>query len=282
MRSIPSNILDGASEASADQGLVTDSTNQNPWFSTTVARLKRMRRNVLGAANLIQGRFNSWRGGFRHRVLFLTLTYRPDVDPDPRHMARTWDLYRKWCKRIGIDPLYVWVAELHRSGRVHYHAILWVPHGVRVPFFDTYRVVGAAPAGGVGPRLMTAWWPNGWANMKPSHNPAGYLAKYASKTGRTVADHDVSFPRGLRIYGCGGLDEAQRQIKQFINRPAWLAAGTRPEDRLKRVQGGGWIDRDTLDFWPSPWKLGRIAKVGGRSFVTLIPALPEDCELCFS
>lgn len=286
-RALPSNlaaVCDGASEASADQGLVTDSTTQNaPYFSTLLARLKRMRRNVLASGNLIHGRFQNWRGGFRHRVLFGTLTYRPGVEPSPTDMARLWDLYRKWCKRVGIDPVYLWVAELHKSGRVHYHFILWVPFGTRVPYFDQYRTVPTdrPPYLGIGPIRHVAWWPHGFANMKPSHSPVGYLAKYASKAVKQVGDDMHTYPRGLRIYGVGGLDAEQKQTRRYINWPAWLAGNRGPESNMKRISGG-WIDRDTLDFWPSPWKLGSVATVGGRTFVSLVPALPEGCSLCFS
>lgn len=240
-----------------------------------------MRRNVLASSNMMNAEVERNKA-YRHKAMFLTFTYRKNVEPAPDHMTRLWTNYRNWCKRIGIDSKYVWVAELHKSGRLHYHAIVWLPLHIKLPYFDLYRLVGAPAYHGIGPRRMVAWWPHGMTNTKRARSPVGYLAKYASKAVRSIGDEEHSFPRGLKVYGVGGLDKDQKQIRRFINLPAWLAERVGPHEPVKRITGGGWVEKLTHVFWPSPWKLGRVAVVGGRSFVELVPALPEGTELCFS
>lgn len=240
-----------------------------------------MKRNVIATANMVNAQVTRIKA-YRTRAMFLTFTYRSTVQPQPSHMSDVWTNYRNWCARRDVECRYVWVAELHKSGKVHYHAIIWVPLNLRLPYFDKWSVIGKPPYHGIGPRRMTAWWPHGFTNMKQARSPVGYLAKYASKAVHRAGEDDHTYPAGLKIYGVGGLDKDQRQIRRYINLPAWLAERVGPHEPVKRIQGGGWIEKLSHVFWPSPWKLGRVATVGGRTFINLVPALPEGTELCFS
>ena len=67
--------------------------------------------------------------GRRLRRAFLTLTYRPDVMWSPRHVGDLFMNVRKYLARRGVPLRYLWVAEQHVSGRVHYHAMIWLPCG---------------------------------------------------------------------------------------------------------------------------------------------------------
>lgn len=64
---------------------------------------------------------------------FLTFTYRPGVEWQPRHLTECLKRMRHWVERRGVRFRYLWVAEQHKSGRVHYHAIVWLPRGLTTP-----------------------------------------------------------------------------------------------------------------------------------------------------
>ena len=58
---------------------------------------------------------------------------------------------------------YVWVLELTKRGRPHYHVLFWLPKGVSMPKAD-----------------KQGWWKHGMTRSG-GHSPVGYLCKYTSK-----------------------------------------------------------------------------------------------------
>ena len=112
--------------------------------------------------------------------------------------------------------------------------MLWVPKGM---FF--------------GKPDQKGWWPHGSTQIEKARNCVGYLAKYASKFTSAVAS---AFPRGFRTHGVGGLNpESKRELRW------WKASKEAREffgiDADIRKVKGGWFDKTTGEFWPSPWQV---------------------------
>lgn len=173
----------------------------------------------------------SEKGKRTDRSWMVTTTYAGEADAwRPDHWKTAIHRIRQWCNRQGFACRYVWVAELQearaaRFGRpavIHYHAVFWLPQGVRMPKWDT-----------------RGWWPHGRCNRKPVRKSAvGYLMKYLSK-GTDVASG--SFPRGARVYGCGGLDHSLRRARRWLRLPAFVQGNSSILDDWQRRVGGGWI-----------------------------------------
>jgi hypothetical protein len=212
------------------------------------SRLRRMRRAILSASKLMQDQHTMQR--LRFRAAMVTLTYREDAEWAPRHIADYTKAVREWARRQGYRLRYVWVLELTKRGRPHYHCLFWLPRGVSMPKAD-----------------KRGWWPHGHTRTEWARNPVGYLAKYASKG---CDSHQL--PSGARVYGVGGLDEPARMARRWWMAPGWvrrawswrdnvaprLATYTeRNGQRVIAEPGGGWVSRETGELIPSPWRLGR-------------------------
>jgi hypothetical protein len=141
----------------------------------------------------------------------VTPTYAGAHDWRPHHIAEAVQRFRNWCRKSDVPCRYTWVAEiqpkrLERTGLavVHYHLVAWLPVGVVMPFWD--RPIGR----------RKAFWPHGMTNTEPCRTGVGYLMKYLSKLG-----DQTRFPKGLRLYGIGGLDRDGRAIRSWLNLPQW-------------------------------------------------------------
>ena len=205
------------------------------------ARHKRLTRSILVAAKLFEHSFR----GFRMRPAMLTLTYR-DVDGfEPRHVSELLKRIRQWLQRRGKGFYYVWVAELQQRGALHYHIVIWLPKGLTLPKPD-----------------KQGWWPHGSTRIEWARHPVGYLIKYASKF-----DIKGGLPKGCRLHGAGGFDEASKQIRRWFNLPTWLKALAGVSSRFMRVKGVGLVAADSGVCVQSPW---RVSFHGGRTFATKI------------
>jgi hypothetical protein len=238
---------DGRAAASA-LGLVHYKTSDTPVKLGRVtieidplqARAQRLRKSVITGARLHDQ--EAQKGSFRGAWYFLTLTYRNGGDSGPRdisellkrmrgHFNRARDRRARWNREVFR---YVWVGELTKRLRVHYHVMIWIPTGM---FFGRVDHRG--------------WWPHGWSNIEKARNCVGYLAKYASKFTSVIAG---AFPKGFRTSGVGGLNvESKRELR-------WWKAPKEAREVLGgdadiRKTKGGWFDRLTGVFWPSPWKV---------------------------
>lgn len=203
-------------------GLVPSKTNQNLIsFSPSVVaerRVKRLKKSVWASGHL-HGIADD---GFRPPVVwFVTLTYKGVNDWASQHISKAVQSFRDWCKVRGFPCRYTWVAELQGRGAVHYHLLAWLPHGVRMPMWDRRTVT---PTG----RRMACWWPHGMTNRQVAKAGVGYLMKYLSKLGELTR-----FPKGLRLYGIGGLNKQGRAVRSWFNLPEWV----------KREHGVGEVKR---------------------------------------
>ncbi|SFQ45729.1 hypothetical protein SAMN05216567_116146 [Variovorax sp. OK605] len=224
-------------EARAARGLVSVSTSGFACLPTAMrwaeecitidrhqARVTRLRKGVgVGAKALL----NLAEGPGENNVM-VTLTYRGDNnDWKPRHVSDYIRNVRAWFKdRCPGERLrYVWVAELQQRAVIHYHAVFFLPAGVRMPQAD-----------------RRGWWPHGMTNTLKATAPVAYLMKYASK----VESKNIGgFPRGSRIYGIGGLDAPGAAFKRWVLWPAYVQGNASVQDRFRPAEGGGYINAET-------------------------------------
>jgi len=262
----------GSSEgdcASSGSGLVLSQTTQTPpprdlrspafavsRASAAVRRFRRKARAVLTASRLLQSHLQ--KSGFRYRAAFVTLTYRPGVEPAACHIAQYLDAARHWLRRRGHVLRYVWVAEIGAFGRFHYHIVIWLPRGLSLPMPD-----------------KSGWWPHGSSRIEWGRRPVAYLAAYESKIPtdecRCLA-YSESLPKGARLSGFGGLPPAARLIRGWWMLPAYIREVFGAHYRLVRVLGGGWLSRLTGQWWPSPYAVSLTG--GGAVFVSQIGPFP--------
>lgn len=202
-------------------------------------RLAMLRRGVGLAARLLDVADH---GSRPPRAWMLTLTYRgTNADWRPTHVTACFAAFRAWCGRRGVACRYVWVAELQQRGTIHYHAVIYLPRGVRLPVFDS-----------------CGWWPHGWTNRKVVRRSAvGYLMSYLKKGSGDVFVN--GFPKGARVHGAAGLGSARR-IRAWAAFPAFIRGRASVDCRWRRAVGGGWIDPGG-QHWAS--EFARI-QVGGR------------------
>ena len=193
-------------------GLVPSKTSRQTFYvhfdpaSCALRRVKRLKRAV-------------WASGHLHKLAdkghrppvcwFVTLTYVGVNDWRSDHMSKAIRLFRSWCKSKGVQCRYTWVAELQRRGAVHYHLLAWLPHGVSMPKWDL-------PTRMTHGRVRAPFWPHGMTNTQKALSGVGYLMKYLSKLGELSV-----FPKGLRLYGIGGLDADGKAVRSWLNLPEW-------------------------------------------------------------
>lgn len=186
-----------------------------------------MKSGVITAARLIEQ--NAQRGGFRGRVVFVTLTYRPDAQWAGSHVRDYLQRVRSWIERRGDTARYVWTIETTAAGVPHYHALVWLRRGLTLPFAD-----------------KRGWWPHGMSNQVWARNAVGYIAKYASKghAGKRV-------PKGARLFGFGGLRGAARRIWSWWRLPNRIRDEVGLDaDVIRAKKGGGFVSKATGQRWP--------------------------------
>lgn len=230
----------GLVHSSTSDTQVTPGTRVSLEIDPLQSRAKRLRKNVITGARLHDQEAKA--GSFRGAWYFLTLTYRDGRDCGPRDISELLKRMRGKFNRLKSSRArwfrevfrYVWVGELMQSGVPHYHVMLWIPRGM---FFEKPDQQG--------------WWKHGWSNIEKARNCVGYLAKYASKFTSITAG---LFPKGFRTSGVGGLDdESKRELR-------WWKASKEVQEKfgatadIRKVKGG-WLDKLTGEFWPSPWRV---------------------------
>jgi len=210
-------------------------------------RLAKLRCAVGFAA---RGHAVSEKGRRSDQAWMVTLTYRPGVDWSPKDVAAALLAYRNWCRSKGIACRYVWIAEIQDGKRradgigrdvIHYHAVVWLPVGVRCPHFD-----------------RRGWWPHGMSRTDPpvqSKNPVGYLLHYLKKDKELAA-----MPKGARAYGVGGLDHALRRARRWLGLPAFVQGNSSIADDWRRADGGGWLSPSGAHY-PSEFERVRVGGV---------------------
>lgn len=218
----------------------------------SLRRLARLRRNILTAANL-HGMADH--GQRPSRPWFVTLTYAHIDGWRSDHVSRAVQAFRRWCHGHGVPCRYEWVAELQARGAVHYHLIAWLPARLAMPKWDKQR-----------DKTGAVWWPHGMSNRQRCKSGAGYLAKYISKMGEFHR-----FPKGMRLYGVGGLFSDGRNIRSWWNLPEW-ARRLHGVGELVRKASRGLVVRSTEQMVASPYSVRRVQ---GGLIVRLVGAVAE-------
>lgn len=162
------------------------------------------------------------------RAVALTLTYRDSTAFSPKHISSFLDRLRRTLKRAGNSLPYAWVLEC--AGQLHYHLILWLPRNYSLP-----------------PAKLSTWWPWGSTWVETCRS-IGAWAKYMTKFNGAA-----KLPKGARLYGYGGLDEAGKTAVSRAALPRWLLALLPAHGRARRHPGGGWVDMMTGGVHHSPY-----------------------------
>ena len=189
-------------------------------------RLSRMRRRVKAWAD-------AWGKVYdpnRHRMVMVTLTYKDKDGWRPNHIRDFMRSFRRAIK--GKLLAYAWVAELQKRGAVHYHVLLVVARGTKVPLPDKY-------------------WRHGMTRIETAKTP-WYIVKYTSK-----GDGDGDYPSGLRVFAVWISVHAVPELIRYNFRlsvlPGWLREIVQSvgEGFPVRRPGGGWLYQGRV--FRSPW-----------------------------
>lgn len=206
------------------------------------SRLKRLRCTVLTAARLHVQQKTRW------KVAMLTLTYdMKRCKWEPGQISAVVRHIRQWLARKGHEMRFVWVMEFQKNGNPHYHLLVWLPLGLRVPMPD-----------------KRGWWPYGFTRFEWARNAVGYIAKYASK-----GDSLHQPEKGARMHGNGGLTEGALIEQRWWKLPSWLRDRVEPSDGVRRAPprtGGGFVHPDTGEVYRSPWE---VSFFRGHVFIRL-------------
>ena len=202
-------------------------------------RLKRLQKSVRESAEVIQETLQNAR--VKYKAHMVTLTYRDDVDWSPRQVSNYLKCVREWARRKAIFLHYVWVLELTKRGRPHYHVLFWLPRGISMPKAD-----------------KQGWWRHGMTNTVPARSPVGYLCKYTSKG----IDFDSwgKLPRGGRLYGHGGYTPKMRITRAWRVAPAWVRELIDEMDGVRRV-GCYWVNRVSGMGIRSPFAFDHVNRI---------------------
>lgn len=213
-----------------------------------MAKAQRLKKSTITAARLHDEEARAT--GFRGAWYMLTTTYRDGCNAGPRHISDLLGAMRRYFNRtrarskrlVGQVFRYLWVGELTQRGIPHYHILVWIPRGM---FFGKVDQKG--------------WWPHGSTQIQKARNAVGYMAKYASKFTSVIAG---AFPKGFRTHGCGGLNTESKRELRWWKAPVTAREVLGPDADIRKALGG-WFDKLTGEYWPSPW---RVTILGGRVF----------------
>jgi hypothetical protein len=137
------------------------------------ARLEKMRKRISAWAEVVQ----IWRKDNPSTLIMVTLTYRRVDGYDAGHIRTYINRVRGMLKDRLIA--WAWVAELQKRGAVHYHLMMVVKKGTRIPMPDKH-----------------GHWEHGMSEVQRARTPY-YLLKYVGK------EHQKDFaryPKGCRTY----------------------------------------------------------------------------------
>jgi len=189
-------------------------------------RIRRLRTCVPMFGDVVQATMPG------HDCIMVTLTYASDWTFEVGQLSKALEAMKAYASRRGVTLRGVWVLEATKRGRPHYHVLLWVPRGFRLP-----------------PPDKRGWWPWGMTRIEKSHAPVGYLSKYASK------GSDATFPPGARLFGVFGLQPHFRKVITWARRPRWLRRISDPGQPIVRVPFVGWVDASSGEVWQTPYRV---------------------------
>jgi len=183
-----------------------------------IRRMRRLKGRLYGWLRLVSALLNNYYS------VCVTLTYAPDQRWCGRDVSVFIKRVRDYYRYRGWRLVYFWVAELQERGAVHYHVVLFVPKGHMLPKPD-----------------IQGWWRKGFTHIFAVNHFAAYLCKYLQKG----MEGKLRFPRGIRLFGYGGLDSFERSIY----RCTWLSHRLREKFGILLVtkKRGSMVEALTLD-----------------------------------
>lgn len=233
-----------AEASAASLGLVPSTTSDTRRVSIELdpnrIRAQRLKKSVITSARLHDE--EAKKGSFRGKWYMLTTTYADGSDCSPRDVSELLKRMRGYFNRVvrlkyrSFRPVfrYLWVGELQKRLVPHYHILIWIPRGI---FFGKVDHRG--------------WWPHGCTEIAPARNAVGYMAKYASKFCPATAG---AFPKGFRTHGVGGLNPESKRELRWWKSPLDARNALGPLADIRKALGG-YVDKLTGEFWPSPWRV---------------------------
>jgi len=238
------------------------SNGQSVVLDLAAGRVFRLRKSVMTAARLINDRTSIPANnphGWRYRPFMITLTYRDGVEWRSEHISKFLDAMQAWAVRqTGSRFPYLWVMELTKKGRPHFHVLIWAPARLTIPKPD-----------------KRGWWKHGsrsaGSRVERVRNSVGYVAKYASK----FASKDAEFPPNARIHGVGGITAWERRVVAWWKMPKDLRDDKGEGVNLwHRCPGGGWYNRSTHERILSQWKIDFFSP--GGKYVRIVQCAPDE------
>jgi hypothetical protein len=171
-------------------------TMQTFVVDTVKARYDRMRRRICAWADVVNG------SGMGGEMVMVGLTYRPGKCYSPNDI-RSFMLAMR--KKLG-DKLwaYAWVSELQERGALHYHVLLYVAPGTRVPYPDKSRM-----------------WLLGSSKVDRNVKSVYYIVSYTKKGGQK--DYSL-FPEGARSHAVWIHDSILNKKVRYLNLKGWERA----------------------------------------------------------
>lgn len=188
------------------------------------ARLSRMNKRVFAWADTMKPVKDKNSGC---QMLMIGLTYKPGVEWKANDIR---DFIARLKRKVGQKNIIgmARVGELQQRGAVHYHIIIVVKKGVRIPKPDKSRL-----------------WLHGSSRVEVARSPF-YIVSYTKKK----YQKEGIFPKGLRMYEVWINPEYITMLEKWYFRlstlPAWLKAQIiKDVDNLgakwDRLVGGGWL-----------------------------------------
>ena len=148
------------------------------------------------------------------RMVMIGLTYRKVEDYDSGHIR---DYLKKLKQSVGKNLIgFAWVCELQRRGAPHYHIVLVVNKGSRIPLPD-----------------KSGMWSHGSSSIVTARTPF-YLVTYVGKEHQKDL---ARYPKGCRLYSASvrtpeleyrhlykslaGLEKVENGIKDKMASEGW-------------------------------------------------------------
>lgn len=198
--------------------------------------------------------------GFRHRAVFLTLTYLDS--PSPLESARQLDVFLKRVRRRFPSASGIWRKELQKRGAIHYHLIIF-----NIPYWhksDVQKVWGEV-IGQERPFTRIE-------AIRTRNGVFYYVSKYMTK------DNDDDD---------GGSDDGERSDASGLDNDTYLTAGNRWWGVFNRknlplapaistnfpydLNSLGWIKSIAGLFWPPAGEWSRTLIIDGEEMI--VPSL---------
>jgi hypothetical protein len=197
----------------------------------TELRLSRERKRIFSWSEALKPLFD------KYEILMIGLTYRPGEKWEKNDIRSYMLSLRKFLGTFLYA--YAWVAELQERKAVHFHIMIAVKKGIKIPLPD-----------------KSGMWKKGSSNVTKVKSPF-YLVSYMKK----AYQKEGIFPKGLRLFAVwiskAVISELELWKFRLSTLPEWMRGivNSWPEkegERWERAPGGGY--NFSGEFYESPFK----------------------------